>query len=311
MGEIERKLASLKKMLRMGKFEYSEIQESLGVDYKYARKLIQMLRDSGTPVEATYYKGRKQFWIPPMDPSPGVGEYHIEIPVKDGRYSFAVIACTHIGSYYTQEDNLNKFYDILEERGIKTVLHCGDLFEGVKGSSRPRQLNEIKIYGYSKMLDYGVEFYPKRKGIKTYAITGNHDDWYWDLVGANILKNFADLRDDVVYLGMQYAELTINKNKAVMQHGGGSANVYAKSYKLQKYLDGMRERPDFYFLAHYHKTAYMPYNGTNAYLVGTWKDGDLHSRSIPGGADVGGWIITVNVDKKGKIKSVVSEWVGF
>ena len=310
MSDVERKLAGLKKLLKMGLFDYSEIMEQLGVDYAYARKLVQLLRDQGVPVEAKYYKGKKQFYIPPVDPDPKQALYDLKIPVKDGKYSFGVIACTHIGSEFTYEEFLHDFYDILEQRNIKVVLHGGDLFEGVKGSSRPGQLNELKVYGYRKMLDYGVDVYPQRKGIKTYVITGNHDDWYWNLAGANIVKHFAELRKDVEYLGMQYADLKINGNSVVIQHGGGSPNTYAKSYRLQKYLDGMRIRPNFYFLAHYHKSNYMPYNGTHAFLLGTFKDGDLYGKSIPGGADVGGWIVTVNVDKKKDILSVVPEWVG-
>lgn len=311
MDDVDKKKKQLIQLLKKGKYSYEDIQEKLEVDYAYARKLMQLVREDNVPIEADLYRGRKQFWYPRYEPEREQEIKEIQIPYnEDGSYSFGVFSCAHMGSKYADMDAFHDFYDLLKERNIQVAIGVGDQFEGVKGSTRPTQLNEILFYGYDKSLEYGIDMLPSRKNIQTFVIDGNHDRWWWDTSGANINKQLAQARDDISYVGSEYAELFLNKAYTVLQHGGGG-NSYAKSYKLQKYLDGMKRRPDLYFLGHYHKAVYMPYNGTHAFLVGTFKDGDSYGKKIPGGVDVGAWIVTVYEDENGKIKRIVPEFIDY
>ena len=71
-----------------------------------------------------------------------------------------------------------------------------------------------------------------------------HDGWWYKSAGSEIVKSIANQRDDIVYLGSDVADLKIGKIKIRLFHGKGG-NAYARSYKIQKYLDAipLEDRP--------------------------------------------------------------------
>ena len=85
----------------------------------------------------------------------------------------AIIGDTHFGSKYTQFQHLNDFYDICKAEGIKDIYHVGDLTDGLK--MRPGHEYELYVTSADDMVDDLIEKYPKRDGIITHFITGNHD----------------------------------------------------------------------------------------------------------------------------------------
>ena len=72
------------------------------------------------------------------------------------------------------------------------------------------------------------------------------------------MKSIAKERDDIKYLGADAADMKIGKLKIRLYHGVGGL-AYAKSYKLQKYLDAIpiEERPDILQTGHIHQSFYM------------------------------------------------------
>lgn len=87
--------------------------------------------------------------------------------------SFGVIGDTHMGSKWQQLTHSNAFYDILEREGIPTVYHAGDITDGVR--MRLGHEHEIFLQGSDEQEEYVIDKYPKRNGISTKFITGNHD----------------------------------------------------------------------------------------------------------------------------------------
>jgi len=64
-------------------------------------------------------------------------------------------------------------YDIFQQEGIETVYHAGDITEGV--NMRRGHEYEVFKHGTDEQQQYVIDNYPKRKGIITKFITGNHD----------------------------------------------------------------------------------------------------------------------------------------
>ena len=123
---------------------------------------------------------------------------------------FAIMGDTQIGSKYAQLTYLHNFYDICEKEGITAVYHTGDITDGLK----MRVGHEYELYEISadEMRDDVVKNYPKRKGITTYFITGNHDASLYKHVGFDIGRAIANLRPDMKYLGRDCAVINLTPN---------------------------------------------------------------------------------------------------
>lgn len=85
--------------------------------------------------------------------------------------TFAVVSDTHIGSICHANEALHEFYDIVEGRGITTVLHAGDISDGYY-NNRPTSILEQSSVGFTAQLKEVISTYPEREGVTTYFITG-------------------------------------------------------------------------------------------------------------------------------------------
>jgi predicted phosphodiesterase len=165
---------------------------------------------------------------------------------------FGVLADTHLCSKYQQLTYLNQAYNFFVEQGITDVLHAGDLTAG-NGRVYKGQVYELFRQGADETMEYVIEHYPKREGITTHVIAGNHDLSFLASDGLDILKAVATQRTDINYLGHYSAMLTFGKLKVGLHHGEGGCS-YARSYKLQKLIEQLapENKPHAFFLGHYH-----------------------------------------------------------
>jgi predicted phosphodiesterase len=216
-----------------------------------------------------------------------------------------LISDTHLCSKYDRLDILRYLYDKAEDRGIKYILHSGDFTDG--RSNRPEHIYELKETSYEGQVDYCVDKYPTFSG-KTYVISGNHDDWWYKSTGSEIVKAIAKRRDDIVYLGNDVADLKIGKLKIRLFHGKGG-NAYAKSYKVQKYLDSipLEERPHILQTGHVHQSFYMKQDDTHCFQTSCLEDLTPFARSMGLANDKSVWWVDVNIDDRGKIESINQE----
>lgn len=216
-----------------------------------------------------------------------------------------LISDTHLCSKYDRLDILRYLYDKAEDRGIKYILHSGDFTDG--RSNRPEHIYELKETSYEGQVDYCVDKYPTFSG-ETYVISGNHDDWWYKSTGSEIVKAIAKRRDDIVYLGSDVADLKIGKLKIRLFHGKGG-NAYAKSYKVQKYLDSipLEERPHILQTGHVHQSFYMKQDDTHCFQTSCLEDLTPFARSMGLANDKSVWWVDVNIDDRGKIESINQE----
>ena len=120
-------------------------------------------------------------------------------------------------------------------RGITTVLHCGDLVDG-NYLNRPEQPRQQFLHGFDEQVGYVVDMYPKVEGITTKYILGSHDETHYKNGQATVNNWISRCRDDMIYLGQDSAAININGVKIFMDHpGGGSVNSI--SYKPQKRIE--------------------------------------------------------------------------
>ena len=209
-----------------------------------------------------------------------------------------LISDTHLCSKFDRLDILNYLYDRADREGVKHVLHSGDFTDG--RSHRPEQVYELKETSYDGQIDYCVDKYPKVDGITTYAISGNHDDWWYKSAGSDIVNSIARKREDIVYLGPDVADLKIGKLKVHMFHGKGS-QAYAKSYKAQKYLDAMpiKDRPHILQLGHVHQAFFYQQDHTHVFQTGCLEDQTPFCRSQGLANNKSCWWVDVYMDDKG------------
>lgn len=219
------------------------------------------------------------------------------------RVNLCIVSDTHIGNKKQQITMLNEFYDMCVEKGITTVLHVGDISDGT--SHREDHVYELFAYGAEEQVDYIVENYPKREGIKTYFITGNHDAWYAKK-GVNIGKMIDSRREDMIYLGHQNATIKIKRpngfcNIRMFHPQDGSS--YAISNSGQKAIDAIRDGnyPDIMLVGHHHKQFYMVYRGVHYLEVPCVCEltGFMEGKKIPN--DMGCWFIDMTVNEFGDI----------
>lgn len=216
-----------------------------------------------------------------------------------------LLSDTHLCSKYDRVDILRYLYEKAEDKNVNYILHSGDLTEGVSG--RPQQLYELKESSYTGQRDYVIDKYPK-SNIPTYLIAGNHDLWWVKQCGADICKDIANYRDDIIYLGSDCEDLKIGKLKIRLFHGSGG-NAYAKSYKLQKYLDSipMEERPHILQTGHIHQAFFMKQGKTHCFQTSCLQDLTPYERSKGFNNDKSVWWVDVDIDNKGNPVKIKQE----
>ena len=184
---------------------------------------------------------------------------------------FGAISDTHLCSVAERLDIVNKAYDRYAEAGCTVVLHAGDMTDG--WDEYRGHINFVKIYGAAPQAIRAIKSYPKREGITTYVIGGNHDDESnrrkFDRLSlvTNGLEHEGrhyDGRKDIVYAG-QYSHTYIMPQQVTVHVIHPRGNMpYAISYKQQKRSEAMDRnlRPDLQISGHFHTFNFCWLNST-------------------------------------------------
>lgn len=230
-------------------------------------------------------------------------------PHKDKVVRIGVVSDTHIGNKNSDIVALKYLYDEFKRQGITTVLHVGDLTDGYY-TNRPTSILEQDAIGFSQQLRLFCEVYPRKEGITTYAITGNHDYTFERNSLANIGEAIAAQRKDIKYLGHNFAKFPINDKTAISLIHPTDGTPQSLSLRLQQIIDRNEHRvSDIILVGHYHKFVQLYYKGVYGFLVpslerptGFMQDNNLTSL-------VGGLVLTLKLDNEGYLKSVTTEYI--
>ena len=218
---------------------------------------------------------------------------------------FGLIGDTHLCNKFQQLTYLDKFYDLCADIGIKTIYHAGDISDGFY-KNRPEHIYELFKIGFDEQADYIIQNYPKRNGIVTKFITGNHDATHIKNGGSDIGSRIADKRDDMDYLGYMSAKIWLTPQCDMDLLHPLDGTSYALSYQLQKHIDGLQggQKPRILACGHWHKGFYMLYRNIHAFAVPCFEAQTNFERGKHIGVTVGGWIIKLSCKPDGTITSI-------
>ena len=281
----------------------SQICKELELEDYEVIGLVQLLKEDG--FLADYIDGE----IVKLKTPPKTNDVY-QVPAYSENLKLCLISDTHLCSKYDRLDILNYIYEKAYKNNVKFILHSGDFTDGK--SHRPEHIYELKELSYDGQVDYCVEKYPKQYGINTYVISGNHDNWWYKSTGSEIVKSIAKQRDDIIYLGTDYADLKLGKIKIRLFHGNGG-NAYALSYKTQKYLRNIKQEdmPQILQTGHIHQSFYMKQDNTHCFQTGCLEDLTPYGRSQGFAGDKSCWWLDIESDNKGKIFNIDMELESF
>ena len=102
--------------------------------------------------------------------------------------------------------------------------------------------------------------------------------------------------------------MLLNKTRIRLYHGKGGGS-YAKSYKLQKYLDAipLDERPDILQTGHIHQAFYMKEGKTHCFQTSCLQDLTPYERSQGFNNDKSVWWLDIYTNDKGEPIKVEQE----
>lgn len=224
---------------------------------------------------------------------------------------FAIIGDTQFGSKYAQISHLKSFYELCASEGIKDVYHTGDVTDGLK----MRSGHEYELYKTSAddMVQDVIKNYPRIEGITTHFITGNHDASIYKQVGYDIGNTITEKRPDMKYLGRDCALIFLTPNCKLELRHPWDGTAYALSYKPQKMIEAMESdsKPNILAIGHYHKAEYLFYRNVHCLQTGCFQGQTPYTRGKGISVHMGGWIVTIHVDKNGTITRFGSEFIPY
>lgn len=223
---------------------------------------------------------------------------------------FLVISDTHFCQKGQQLAFVNHIYDEAVRRGIKRVYHVGDISDGYY-KNRPEQIYDLFAIGADEQKDYIVTNYPRREGITTYLIIGNHDETHIRNGGFNIGKAISQERPDIQYLGIGHAKIMLTPNCRMDLLHPLDGSSYAVSYSGQKYMDALTggDKPNILFVGHHHKVLYFPYRNIHYFEVPSMTKQSSWMKRKRIANSSGAWFVKLKVDEEGTIVSVLPEHI--
>jgi biotin operon repressor len=298
---VERDIgASIAKLLRKGA-SAKDMAASLNASHDAVLDAIAMLKHNGVSVQ----QHGDTYTIAPPVSSHVHGTQFEFVSRPDNTFLFGATSDNHLGNKNSRLDVLNDLYDRFAKAKVQAVLNAGNWIDGEARFNK----HELLVHGMDNQLAYLAKHYPKRKGIKTYAVAGDdHEGWYAQREGVDIGR-YAEMkmqdagRDDWINLGYMEAHIRlVNANTgasaimAVVHPGGGSA--YALSYTVQKIVESYDggEKPAVGLYGHYHKL--MAANVRNVWAVqtGCTEDQTTFMRKKKIDAHVGGVVLGLEQD---------------
>lgn len=147
------------------------------------------------------------------------------------------VSDTHIGHNSELLEICHAAYDFFQEQKIDTVFHVGDITNGPPKHEEHNN-REVREYRATPLTNDVIALFPKRKGIETLMISGDHDRWFQDRNGYDLLDPLSKIRLDIKYLGVQQGEHCAGRIITWLRHFNWGTG-YAKSYKPQQVAEGM------------------------------------------------------------------------
>jgi len=114
------------------------------------------------------------------------------------------------------------------------------------------------------------------------------------------------------YNGWVYCPTVENETLVTMRDGNVSISGNTKGYRMQTlYRErSVSDRPSIAGIGHIHGSMFAETEGVKGLYAGCWKGTTTYGKRKGHEANIGGWIIRVQISN-GTIRKLVPEWVGF
>lgn len=305
--EIESIKAELLSLIKKTPYTLDEYSDMLELPIPIIRYFINEFRDSNIPIniiESGHVVYNKSNFVAVQD-TDNVNSCKIEVE-NPNDILFGVVSDTHFGSKSCEMEKLNYFYDYCKSKNIKTILHAGDLVDGIKVYKG--QEYEQTYYGFQSQCDSVIKNYPKIEGIKTYAILGNHDYSFISLCDSDPFDKICMYRSDIIYAGKYFGEVQIG-NFTLAMHHPDAGQAYALTYKMQKILESTKKFYDGYIIGHYHSSVSLfNYHSNWSCLAGSFQNETMFSRRKGLRNTIGGFVVRM-IKKPDKTIIVEPSWI--
>lgn len=222
-----------------------------------------------------------------------------------------VVSDTHFGNNHQQLHLLNNIYQEAYNRGIKTVLHVGDLVDGNYPQRKENPRLQF-LHNFDEQANYVIDMYPEIDGMTTHYILGSHDETHYKNGGATINNIITRCRNDMKYLGQDVGEFSIDKVKIILDHpGDGKAKSW--SYKPQQRIEILEshQKPKILLIGHYHGSYAFSYRNVQCIMVPClcYKTQFQQKKGISNA--VGAYFLDIYSDEKGNIQYFEPEEILF
>lgn len=176
---------------------------------------------------------------------------------KGKHFRIGAMSDLHIGSKYCSDEYILAALKVFEEANVDFITLGGDITDGLSPKRQKSQIYELNDIGYVAQRDHAVEVLNQTK-IPIYAIAGNHDLYYLESAGANIVEDIASRVPHLTYIGDHEADINCDGVTVKVWHGTDGSS-YATSYRLQKIIEAFSggEKPHILLAAHVHKFCYI------------------------------------------------------
>lgn len=299
----------LLELLRKSKWKgtVEELADDADVSPKRVREAAGRLQDAGYRIELDEVAVT-------VDRVAVATEFEHKVLFDGDTYRFGIVSDVHTSSKHCRLEELHIAYDRLHAEGITDVYNPGDIVSG-RGIFRGQD-HEITNHTFETQVDHAVDVYPRRDGITTRIISGNHDcEGDFGRAGADACLAVANQRDDIEWCGRYYAKFQL-PNRAVMEmrHPMGGSS-YAKSYKPQKFAESFEGgyKPALVLFGHWHNVEWGFHRNVHMLNCGTFEGygGSLGHRVPLGSPAVGFWIVEATLARDGSLVRFKPEFLAF
>jgi biotin operon repressor len=307
--------SELLKKLKKGPQSAEELAKHFKTTPKKIIKLIDELISKGSMIFQTAYDEYDLQESIHLEP----GQSEVQGTKEYWTHQFGFTTDNHLCNKHSRLDVLNAAYNHFAAEGIKIVYNAGNILDG---EAKFNKTELVTAPGMDNQVDYFIEQFPYRSGIKTHFIAGDdHEGWYQQREGIEIGRYMALRaeqagRDDFEYLGYAEADvkLTYGSGSSVMRvvHPGGGSS-YAISYTDQKRVESYQggEKPHIELVGHYHKFNHGYPREVHTLQGGCTCDQTMFMRKKRLQAHVGYSIIKIKQDEDGSIKRFSVDWFPF
>lgn len=245
---VHKRRSAISRVLKQGSFEHN------GISYHYEEVEKHNNKDENVITELKNRYSKDELAL--LAKGEGMHDKNLDYPqihLYGKHHKIGVMSDGHLGSKYTPIEWHKAAFDTFKKENCECILHCGDVVEGLTPRRISTQIYELTHIGYKAQRDLAVKVFSENK-IPLYAISGNHDGFFKEFAGANIVEDICNQVPNMTYVGDNQADIDIDGITIRLFHGG-DGNSYALSYRLQKIIESLTggKKPNILFAGHVHK----------------------------------------------------------